>query len=300
MNNNQDLELIRELSSGINEHQSAKLYKSEYMIDYEADFELSYSDIKSLTLALSVISEFFDVKAVVSARTSHIYGAALAPTLQEALTKVIDSNPIDVQNSVIASSEKIDIDFVKMLTSGNLAAAPAFAPNAIEYMKLHEIKFVIIKTPLSEYKKYTSDKITVTPFGTIKEEPNQKELSKDTFKVASKTKPTVEQIEDAVFAWKIAKYVKSNGVVISKGFKTNAIIQGVHSSAMELALDYSCDGSKDAVMAVDGYVTTHDIDVAAQGRIAVIILPFSTPDLIKICNKYNIVLLSTGFTNKLD
>ncbi len=297
---NQEPELIRELSSGINEHQSAKLYKAENMIEYEADFELSYTDIKSLTLALSVVSEFFDVKAVASARNSHIYGVALAPSLTEALTKVIDSNPIDVQNSIIAASERVDTDFVKMLTSGNLIAAPGFTQNAIEYLKLHEIKFVIIKTPLSEYKRFTADKVTVTPFGTIVEEPNQKELSKDTFKVASKTKPTVEQIEDAVFAWKIVKYVKSNGVVISKEFKTNAIIQGVHSSAMELALDYSCDSSKDAVMAVDGYVTPHDIDVAAQGRIAVVILPFATPDLIKLCNKYNMVLISTGFTNNLD
>ena len=297
---NQEPELIRELSSGINEHQSAKLYKAENMIEYEVDFELSYTDIKSLTLALSVVSEFFDVKAVASARNSHIYGVALAPSLTEALTKVIDSNPIDVQNSIIAASERVDTDFVKMLTSGNLIAAPGFTQNAIEYLKLHEIKFVIIKTPLSEYKRFTADKVTVTPFGTIVEEPNQKELSKDTFKVASKAKPTVEQIEDAVFAWKIVKYVKSNGVVISKEFKTNAIIQGVHSSAMELALDYSCDSSKDAVMAVDGYVTPHDIDVAAQGRIAVVILPFATPDLIKLCNKYNMVLISTGFTNNLD
>ncbi len=297
---NEELELIRELSSGINEHQCAKLYKSENMIEYEADFELSYTDIKSLTLALSVVSEFFDVKAVASARNSHVYGVALAPTLPEALNKVVDSNPIDVQNSAIAASEKVDTDFVKMLTSGNIIAAPAFTQNAIEYLKLHEIRFVIIKTPLSEYKKFKADKVTVTPFGTIVEEPNRKELSKDTFKVASQAKPTVEQIEDAVFAWKIVKYVKSNAVVISKEFKTTAIIQGVHSSAMEMALDYSCDGSKDAVMAVDGYVTPHDIDVAAQGRIAVVILPFATPDLIKLCNKYNIVLISTGFTNNLD
>ncbi len=297
---NQKLELIRELSSGINKHQSAKLYKSENMIEYESNFELSYSDIKSVTLALSVVSEFFDVKAVVSARNAHIYGVALASGLLEALTKVIDSNPIDVQNSVIAASEKIDTDFVKMLTSGNIVVAPGFTSGAIEYLKLHDIRYIVIKTPLSEYKNFTADKVTVTPFGTLVEEPNRKELSKDTFKVATQAKPTVEQIEDAVFAWKIVKYAKSNAIVISKEFKTTAIIQGVHSSAVELALDYSCDSSKDAVMAVDGYLTLHDIEVAAQGRISVIILPFATPDLIKLCNKYNIVLLSTGFTNNLD
>ena len=116
----------------------------------------------------------------------------------------------------------------------------------------------------------------------------------------SAAKPTVEQIEDAVFAWKLVKYVKSRGVVVTKGFKTTAIIQGVQNSALELALDYSCDTSKDAIIAVDGMITAHDLEVAAQGRIAAIILPFVTPDVVKLADKYNIVLISTGFTNYLD
>lgn len=297
---NSQLELIRELSSGTNEHQQAKLYKAERMLDYEADFELSYSDIKSLTLGLSIISEFYDVKAVVSVKNSHIYGAALAPTLIEAYSKVIDCNPIDVQNSVIVVSEKVDSDFCKSLNQNNLVVAPSYTQNAIDYLSSHEIRYVKINTPLAEYKQYIADKVTITPFGTIVESPNMKELTKESFNVDSKTKPSVEQVEDAVFAWKLVKYAKSNAVVVTKEFKTTAVIQGVHSSALELALDYSCDSSKDAVMAIDGDVSLHDINVAAQGRIAVIILPKASKEIINLADKYNIVLISTGFTNCLD
>ncbi len=297
---NNQLELIRELSSGLNEHQQAKLYKAERMLDYEANFELSYSDIKSLTLGLSIISEFYDVKAVVSVRNSHIYGAALAPTLIEAYSKVIDCNPIDVQNSVIVVSEKVDSDFCKSLNQNNLIAAPSYTQNAIDYLSSHEIRYVKINTSLAEYKQYIADKVTITPFGTIIESPNMKELTKESFNVVSKAKPSVEQVEDAVFAWKLVKYAKSNAVVITKEFKTTAVIQGVHSSSLELALDYSCDSSKDAVMAIDGDVTLHDINVAAQGRIAVIILPRASKEIINLADKYNIVLISTGFTNFLD
>ncbi len=297
---NNQLELIRELSSGVNNHQPAKLYKAEKMLDYEASFELSYIDIKSLTHSLAILSEFFDVNAVVAVNNVHVNGVALASNLEEALMKVMDANPIDVQNSAIAVSQEAGVDFVRMLTKNNLVVAPSFTLEAIEFMKKREIRFVIIKTPLSEYKQYFADRVFITPFGTIVEGPNVSELNKDTFKVETKTKPSVEQIEDAVFAWKLVKYVKSRGVVISKEFKTTAIIQGVQNSALELALDYSCDTSKDAVIAVDGQITTHDLEVAAQGRISAMIIPSATPELIKLADKYQIVILTTGFTNYLD
>lgn len=297
---NNQLELIRELSCGVNEHQPAKLYKAEKMLDYVAEFELSYLDIKSLTHSLAILSEFFDVNAVVAVNNVHVNGVALAANLEEALIKVMDANPIDVQTSTIAVSQEVGVDFVRMLTKNNLIVAPSFTQEAIEFMKKREIRFVIIKTPLSEYKQYLADRVFITPFGTIVEGPNVRELNKDTFKVETKSKPTVEQIEDAVFAWKLVKYVKSRGVVISKEFKTTAIIQGVQNSALELALDYSCDTSKDAVVAVDGQISVHDLEVAAQGRISAMIIPSATPELIKLADKYQIVILTTGFTNYLD
>ena len=55
-------------------------------------------------------------------------------------------------------------------------------------------------------------------------------LNKDTFKVETKSKPTVEQIEDAVFAWKVAKHNNSQAIVIAKDLKTTAIAQGLQSS----------------------------------------------------------------------
>lgn len=294
MNN---LELLRELSSGINEHQTAKLYTSEKMLDYTSDFELSFLDIQALTLALSVASEFYDVSAVVSADYSHVFGVALAPTLVEGYSKVMDANPIDIQNSVIAVTQLVDSEFARMLTKGNLLVAPEYSEEAKKILDKKDIKFITLNTPLVEFKNFIPENIVATPFGTIFESPNKSELNKDTFKVESITKPTVEQIEDAVFAWKISKYVKSRGVVISKGFKTTAIIQGVQNSALELALDYSCDTSKDAIIAVDGMITPYDINVIAQGRISVVILPQVTKEIVELANKYNIVLISTGFTN---
>ena len=115
----------------------------------------------------------------------------------------------------------------------------------------------------------------------------------------SKVKPTVEQIEDAVFAWKIAKHASSQAIVVAKDLKTTAISQGLHSASVEFALDYSCDMSKDAVLASDMPITVHDVNVAAQGRIGLMILPIASKDVIDMADKYNMSLITTGITNIL-
>ena len=119
------------------------------------------------------------------------------------------------------------------------------------------------------------------------------------FKVVSKQKPTVEQVEDAVFAWKVAKYVSSQSIVIAKDLKTTAISQGLKTASVEFALDYSCDMSKDAILASDMPLTVHDINVASQGRIGLIIVSSADKDVINQVDKYGIGLITTGITNIL-
>ena len=139
----------------------------------------------------------------------------------------------------------------------------------------------------------------MTPLGTLTQSPNTSELTKDTFKVVSKQKPTVEQIEDAVFAWKIAKHTSSQAIVIAKDLKTSAVSQGLHRASVEFALDYSCDMSKEAVLASDMPITVHDVNVAAQGRIGLIMIPQAPKDVVELADKYNIAVIETGFTNIL-
>ena len=142
-----------------------------------------------------------------------------------------------------------------------------------------------------------------TPFGEIRQETRNKlELNKDTFKVVTKTKPTTEQIEDAIFAWKISKYLAPVSVLVAKDFKTQSIFQAQPNSqsAVEHALNFACDSSKNAVMHVsDDILTEGIIHAAAQGRIGLIIYSGGDADFreLKINNladKYEIAILTTG------
>ena len=225
--------------------------------------------------------------------------AALGKTLEDAITDVMDANPIDYMSSTVVLSQEVNSDIAKLLKDTYIIAAPKFTQNAIEYLDTHDICYVTIKTPLKDYKKYLANKVIETPFGTLTEAPNLSELNKDSFKVVTKTKPSVEQIEDAVFAWKVAKHAKSRAIIIAKDLKTTAIAQGLQAASIEYALDYSCDRSKESILASDMGITIHDLHVAAQGRVSLIILPSASKELITQADKYNIAVITTDFSNIL-
>ena len=285
------------ITVGENPNQSAGIEENDKIIDYTAKGVFTYVDILNISKGLSVISDFFDVNAVITVSGTGICAAALGKSLEDALMKAIDGNPVEFLNASVIASAEVDSDFVKMLRETNKIAAPKFTDNAKQMLEKKNISYIEIHTPLKDYKKFLSDEIRVTPLGTLSQSPNLSELVKETFKVVSKTKPTVEQIEDAVFAWKVAKYAASQSFVIAKDLRTTAISQGLHSASAEFALEYSCDMSKDAVLASDMPVTVHEVNAAAQGRIALMILPEADIDIISAADKFNIALITTGFTN---
>ena len=253
-----------QITTGENSFQAASFESNDKMIDYETSKNLSYADMVSISLGLNIISEFYDVMAVATVTPIGICAVALGKTIEIALTDAIDCNPIDFMSSTVVLSNEVNSDTAKLLKDTHVVVAPKYTKNAIEYFEAHDVCYVTIKTPLKDYKKYLSNQIMELPLGTLTQSPNLSELSKDSFKVVTKTKPTVEQIEDAVFAWKVAKHVKSRAIVIAKDLKTKAIAQGLQSASIEYALDYSCDGSKEAILASDMGITIHDLQVAAN------------------------------------
>ena len=293
----ENMEFIKDLSAGATISQSAKLYKTQDIIDYTSSADLAYADIINLTLAMNVLSEFYDVCATVLVKNNTLTGVALGATMIESFEKAVDCNPIDSICGVVAFSKKLTIDIARLLTSQHVVVAPELDNEVKDSFDNKKIKFVEIKTPLKEYKNYLIEEIFVTPFGTIVQDKNKKELDKESFKVVSKTKPTVEQIEDAIFAWKITKYIRSAGVVVAKDFKMTGISQGLQTPAFEYALNVACDNAKEAVLASDVPLSVHDLNVAVQDRISLIIQPGVSPDVLKQADKFNVAMITTGISN---
>ncbi len=302
------LSLLKELVHGENTHQRAAVYQSHKMVDYEllSGEALTYNDILNLSASVNIVSEFYDVNAVAFVKRGKPCGVALGRTSYDAYTKAFDCDPISSFYGVIAFSSVVDFDSAKHIDSMSVSVvvAPDFEPQALELLKNNqELKLVKLITPLKDYKNFIDEEIKITPFGTLVQDANRSELSKDTFKVVTTQKPTPEQIEDAIFAWKVAKHAKSNAVVIAKDFKTLAIAQGQTTSlaAVDWALNYACDGSKNAVLASDDVIPAEDsIHAAVLGRIGLIIQSggsIKDDNIIQTANKYNIAMIMTGIKN---
>ena len=287
------------LEYGENIFQKAEIEPNDKTIDYEINGKITYIELISLLKGLNLMSEFYDVKGACTVKGSGVCAVALGQSLADAVQKVMDSNPIDFMSAVVVVSSEVDSEVARFLKDTNIIAAPSFTKNAIEILETRGVTYVTIKTHLKDYKKYLSNDVKVTPLGTITQTPNLSELDKENFKILSKTKPTVEQIEDAVFGWKVAKHTNSQSIIIAKNLKTAAISQGLQSASVEFALDYSCDMSKEAILASDMPITVHDVNVASQGRIGLIIVPFAEKDVVNQADKYNMALITTGFTNIL-
>ncbi len=299
------LNKIKDLRYGENPHQKAALYSYDKEVEYEFlnGKEFSYNNIIDATAALNIAAEFFDVNACVIIKHTNPCGAALGKTLMDAWQKALDCDPLSAFGGIVAFTKKVDLDIAKMLTSMFLEViiAPDFTDEAVEELKKKKnLRVVKLLTPLDEYLKFTQKEIRFTPFGALLQEKDSKELDPDTFKTVTKEKPTAEMIEDMVFAFKIAKHLKSNAIVVAKDLRTLGLCGGQTSrvGSVEIALKRVCDSAKGAVLASDGFFPAVDnIEVAAQERIAGIIQPggsIKDPDVIKLADKLGLVMVTTG------
>ncbi|MCM1338421.1 MAG: hypothetical protein NC191_01980 [Muribaculaceae bacterium] len=297
------------LESGENSYQAAALAPVEGGIEYEIlseNKELEYIDYLNLTRVLEICAEFFDVNSAALAKDGFLSAVSLGSSVEDAYQKIVDNNPLAVLGSAAGFSKEVTLDIAKQLKSMNVKTviAPKFSNEAVKYLcEMSEIDVVQIKSPLQELLGFCACDIKTTPFGYLVQEQNHSKLTKSSFRVAGKTKPTQQMAEDAIFAWKVCKYTKSNSAVIAKNLVTSAIVQGGHSQvcAAESALDFACENAKEAVLALDGVIDSEEvINAALQNRIGLIIESCDgehSAKIAKLVDKYNLVLIKTGIRN---
>ena len=295
------------LRYGENPHQGAGLYENQLVetIDFEIlnGKELSYNNILDATVALNISSEFFDCATATIIKHTTPCGVALAPTINEAWDRALDADPISAFGGIVCFTREVDLTLAKKLTSMFLEVviAPSFEDNAlVELQTKKNLRVIKINTPYEKVKSLNYKEYKQTPFGVLVQEADNVELNPETFKTVTKVKPTSEQVEDMIFAFKVCKYVKSNAIVVAKDLRTLGICGGQTNrvGAMEIALKNVCDSTKDAVIASDGFLPAVDnVEVAAMNRVSAIIQPggsIKDNDVIALADKYGLCIINTG------
>ncbi len=299
---------INDLAYGENVFQSGGIAPVEGGIEYEILSEndnIEYLDYLNLSKVIEIVAEFFDVNAGAIAKENKLCAVALGSSIENVYEKFLEIDPICIPNSTVGFSKEVTIDIAKQLNAVKVRniIAPNFTKEALDYLLKSEINLIKVTSPLQEILGFNAKDIKVTPFGYLFQDQNHSKLTKSSFKVAGKTKPTQQQAEDAIFAWKVAKYLQSNAVVIAKDLSTKAIVQSYSNAieACEKAMDIACETSKDAVLAVDGVIVSEEVvNTSIQGRVGLIIEAgdgIYSDKIAKLADKYNISLIKTGIRN---
>lgn len=296
---------VKDLRYGENPHQKAALYEKASGIKFEVlnGKELSYNNMVDMASALNIVSEFTDVPAACIIKHNNPCGAAIGVNITDAYLKAHLCDPISAFGGIIGLNLPVTKEIAEHAVKifFEVIVAPDFTEEALEILKTKKnLRLVKLNSGFEDYKKAQQYSIKDLPFGTLIQDADKGELSPDSFKVVTKTKPDSNQIEDMIFAWKIVKHVGSNAIVVARDLRTIGIGMGQTSriASMEIALSQACDETTGAVIASDGFFpATDNIHAAAQARVGAIIQPggsIKDADVIAECDKFEIPMITTG------
>ena len=302
---NLNLTKIQDLRYCENPQQKAGLYKTGDNVEFELlnGKELSYNNLVDITAALNIVSEFIDIPAACIIKHNNPCGAALGENITDAYIKAFNCDPISAFGGIIGLNEPVTKEIANHIKDifFEVVVAPDFNEDALEILKTKKnLRLVKMSKNMLEYKYSQKFDIKDLPFGILIQTLDHSELGKDNFKAVTTRKPTEQQVEDMLFAWKIAKHTSSNAIVIAKDKKIVGIGMGQTSriKSMEIALAQACDEANEAVIASDGFFPAIDnIHAAAQARISAIIQPggsIKDSEVIAEAEKYNISMVLTS------
>ena len=298
------------LRYGENPHQSASLLTFENLqnknianADILQGKELSYNNIVDADAAWECVRELSNSGCVI-VKHANPCGVAEANSISEAYDLAFKTDPTSAFGGIIAFNQTVDSDTAKVINERQFVEviiAPDYEKEAIEeFSKKKNIR--VLKVDLKQDNPYPGT-IKKVSGGILIQDDDLKKINSEELKCVSKRNPTDHEIEDLIFAWKVAKFVKSNAIVYVKNKQTIGIGAGQMSRVIsaEIAnLKAHEEGLevKNAVMASDAFFPFRDgIDKAASSGIAAIIQPGGSirdDEVIAAADEHNIAMLFTG------
>ena len=303
------LKKIQGLRYGENPHQKASFYK--LTTDDRADVtdavqlqgkELSYNNIVDLDSAFRIVSEFSKPAAIII-KHNNPCGAAEAGNLLDAYKRAHATDPISAFGSIQAFNCKVEDDVAKEITSTFVEAviAPDYSETALElFTKKKNLRILKKATPQSVPALNFYCDVKRVLGGILIQDWDAKIVSENDIKCVTEKKPTQDEINSLMFAWRIVKHVKSNAIIFVSGTETVGIGAGQMSriDSTQLAAWKAQKPLENIVMASDAFFPFRDnIDEAAKHGVKAIIQPGGSvrdQEVIDACNEHGIAMVLTG------
>jgi len=307
---NSQFRKVQEMRYGENPHQKAAFY-----VEHAPEIgsvatakqlqgkELSYNNIGDTDAALECVKQFDGAPACVIVKHANPCGVAIGSTLLEAYDRAYQTDPESAFGGIIAFNGRLDGETAKVIVERQFVEviiAPEVSPEAIEAVAAKKNVRLLAcgqwpSQPAArlDYKRVNG--------GLLVQEADL--LLTGEIKVVTKRAPTAKEMEDLLFAWRIAKFVKSNAIVYGKDQMTIGVGAGQMSrvnSARIAAIKAEHAGLevKGSVMASDAFFPFRDgIDSAAAAGIAAVIQPGGSmrdEEVIAAANEHGMAMVFTG------
>ena len=292
-----------DLRYGENPHQHAALFGHfGSLFQTLHGKELSYNNIVDIAAAARLVAEF-DEPTVAIIKHTNPCGVGSGSDLKEAYAKALATDPKSAFGGIVASNRPLDRESAERMNEifTEVIVAPGFPEPVLEILRKKKDRRLV--RIVADLRALDELEIKHVPGGLLVQDPDKKRVTKENLTVATKRSPTDEETRAMLYAWRVAKHVKSNAIVYARADRTLGIGAGqmsrVDSSRLAAlkAADFGLDLAGSAV-ASDAYFPFADglLEAAKAGSTAVIQPGGSIRDqeVIQAADAHDITMVFTG------
>ncbi len=307
---------IQDLRYGENSHQQAAWYRDLYPapgslatgVQLQGK-ELSYNNIADADAAWECVKSF-EVPACVIVKHANPCGVAVGADAFEAYSKAFQTDPTSAFGGIIAFNRAVDKAAAEAVSKQfvEVLMAPDFSAEALEIFKSKvNVRLMKIALPAGGNTDWEQGRNAIESkrvgSGILLQSADNHELQLADLKVVTVKQPTPQELQDLLFAWKVAKFVKSNAIVFCKNGMTmgvgagqmsrldSARIASIKAEAAKLSL-------QNTVVASDAFFPFRDgLDVVVDAGASCVAQPGGSmrdQEVIDAANERGVAMVFTG------
>ncbi len=313
------LERISTLRYGENPHQQAAFYRwtnhiTPTRLPTVADAEvlhgkeLSFNNLLDLDAALTAVQSFTAPTVAIIKHTNPC-GLACDDVLVEAYKKAHAGDPISAFGGILGFNRPVDEATAREITQLFYEAiiAPEFTPGALEILRQKKNIRLLATHSLIEPKGLSTQALHMgrpdirsVSGGLLLQTPDAVGDREAEYNVVTERDPTLEEVTDLMFAWKVVRHVKSNAIVLAHKLMVVGVGAGQMNrvASVHLAVEKAAQRARGSVLASDAYFPFADsIEAAAKAGVTAIIQPGGSirdDESIRMANHHAIAMIFTG------
>ncbi|MGI4982805.1 MAG: bifunctional phosphoribosylaminoimidazolecarboxamide formyltransferase/IMP cyclohydrolase [Janthinobacterium lividum] len=305
-------EKVQDLRYGENPHQSGAFYR-----DLAAPVgalsayrqlqgkELSYNNIADADAAWECVKTF-DVPACVIVKHANPCGVAIADAPAGAYAKAFATDPTSAFGGIIAFNREVDEATAEAVSKQfvEVLLAPSFTAGAQQLLNAKQnVRVLAITLPAAGESSTNALDFKRVGGGLLVQSADVKNIQPEELRVVTRRQPTPKEMDDLLFAWRVAKFVKSNAIVFCANGQTLGVGAGQMSridSARIASIKAENAGLTLAGSAVasDAFFPFRDgLDVVVQAGATCVIHPGGSMrdnEVIAAADEQNVAMVLTG------